>query len=541
MSSLQSLLPVLLLYGGLLLLLPLPGSSRYRSWIPLLANILAAGGLFAVARAATAPVTLFPPSDVLPALSLTIQWNGPALPFGLILLALTGARFLMGLGQDPPSFSVGALAAEAGALLFFASDNFIMVAAAWLLVELGLLLVPDGEQQGRERIVRAFAWNLAAIVVWLTAAMIIANESGALDWAELTLTGSGAFLAFLAIWIRSGLYPFQSAAPTNVTDAGVRLGLPLLLAGYLLVRFTLANQGALAAATEIQALALLATGISALVVLGQAHGPDAFTWHLRALAAPMLLLPFFIGARVAPPIAVWLALSSFVICHTVGLAGLWRSQAARVPLIALLWIAVLLQAAWLPLAPGFWSRIGLLGSAYGQGRLPVWLLLVAMLSLILVPVWRELFASRETAPREPTRPELAALVLLFVPTVILSVLPSLVLPFFPVAVTQGAATAYEYMTRPTGLGPLIFLMAGFVVPVLASFELARRWDRRAALLPPRLIRFLDLDGPLQFLDHIYRIVRSLIQQSLSILEQPPIAWLIFAAIWVAIWLRGLSS
>jgi hypothetical protein len=116
----------------------------------------------------------------------------------LLLLVLSG-RFLLGLGEDAPNFRIGTLVAEAGALLFLGADNWTTVAAAWLVVELGLLIVPDDEPFGYERVARAFGWNLAAIVVWLTAGLIISNQGGSLRLAEATLPSTAALTSLLAI------------------------------------------------------------------------------------------------------------------------------------------------------------------------------------------------------------------------------------------------------------------------------------------------------------------------------------------------------
>src|SRR5581483_11839902 len=413
MTALVPVLPAVILLGGaLIVLLPLPIPLRFRNWIPLLANALAALALLQLARTTTEPVTLFEPSDVLPALSITLQWNGAALLFGLFLLLVLTARLLIGIGEDAPSFLAGTLTVETGALLFLAADNWTTIAAAWLIVEFGLLLVPDDESTERERVGRALGWNVAAIVAWLTAGMILFNEGSTLRLEEMALQGTAALLVFLAIWIRSGLYPFHAAAPTSVSAGAVRLGIPLLLAGYLMTRWLSASHGAMSFQNDIEILVLLAVGISALLTIGQPHGGDAFVWMLRAAAAPLLLLPFWVSVRAAPSIGVWLTLGALAVCAMVSVAWLWRAQTPRVPFTLIVWIAALVLTASLPLAPGWWGRVGLLATVYGQGQIALWLLLVAIMSLILIPIWREIFAGRETAPKAITRTEIGALVCL---------------------------------------------------------------------------------------------------------------------------------
>lgn len=544
MPALAALVPALLLIGGaLLFLLPLPLLARYRRFVPLIANVFAVISLLVLAVGAREPVTLFEPSDILPALTLTLQWNnGFALPLGLVLLFCLSARMLMGLEYDPRLQTAGTLVVEAGALLLLAADNWTTVTAAWLVVELGLLAIPIAKGEPRERVARAFAWNLAALVAWLTGGMIAANEASSLRLDEATLQGTAALLIFLACWIRSGLYPFQAAAPASADTFGVRVGVPFLLGGYLLTRLLAQLQGSVTLLSEMQLVVLLAFGISALLVVGQPHGADAFDWVLRAFAAPLLLLPFFFTSEVAPAFAIWLAIGAFALASLIGLAWLWRAQPPRVPLTALVWIAALCVTAALPLTPAFTTRVGMLAASYATGFLALWLLLVAAMALILIPLWREIFASRDVAPKAPTIFEYTALACVLLPTLSVAVLPM----FFASPVSDAADTALKLFAQaimPTGSqwGAWIFLIAGLVVPLLASFELARRWERYASFLPTRVSAILDLSGLSRAFDLLYRFVRALLQRTLSILEQPPIAWLIFLAIWVAVWLRGLGT
>lgn len=541
MTALVSVLPALILLGGaLIVLLPLPIPLRFRIWIPLLANALAALAILQLARI-TEPVTLFEPSDVLPSLSLTLQWNGAALLFGLFLLLTISARLLIGGGEDASLFTAGTLGVEAGSLLFLAADNWTTIAAAWLIVEFGLLLVPDDESTERERVGRALGWNVAAIVAWLTAGMILFNEGSTLRLEEMALQGTAALLVFLAIWIRSGLYPFHAAAPTSVSTGAVRLGIPLLLAGYLMTRWLSASHAAMSFQNDIEVLVLLAVGISALLTIGQPHGGDAFVWMLRAVAAPLLLLPFWVSARAAPAISVWLTLGALAVCTIVSVAWLWRAQTPREPYALVVWIAALVLSASLPLAPGWWGRVGFLATVYGQGQIALWLLLVAMLSLVLIPLWREIFASREVAPKAITRFEIGALVCLGIASVAVMFDPFAFVTPFGRSAQEGSNLALNALVRPTGIPALIFLLAGLAVPPLASFELARRWDRRANLVPLGVTNWLDLSPLARGLDWLYRFLRALVLQTLGILEQPPIAWLLFLAIWIAVWLRGLGN
>lgn len=537
------LLPSLvLLVGAFLIVLPLPFASRFRPFLPLFANALAIASLLFLSSTQHDPLTLFEPSDILPTLTLTVQWSGAPLWLGIFLLLILSARFLMSMDEDTSVPGAGMLVLEGGALLFLAADNWTTVTTAWGVVEIALLIIPTAQGESRERVSRAFAWNLAAIVLWLTAGMIAANDGGSLRLVETGLQGTSALLCLLAVWIRCGLYPFQAAAPAAAESFGARVGVPILLGGYLLSRVLAQVQGAMTFAPEMQLLALVVVGLSGLLVVAQPHGADSFDWVLRAVASPLLLLPFFFNPLIAPALALWLALGAFAVCNVIGIAWLWRAQLPRVPLNALVWIFALVLTAALPLTPAFTARVDVLAASYGAGQLPLWLLFVATMALILIPLWREIIASRESAPKVPTYFEYAAFACLL--------LPSLAAAFLPMQFASVVGTAADagmkffagaFAPSSAGAGAIVFLVAGLVVPLLASFELARRWERRSALLPMQMAGILDLSGLFRTIDFIYRFFRALLQRALAVLEQPPIAWLIFVAIWVAVWLRGLGT
>lgn len=538
------LLPALVLLGAaFLMVLPLPFAARYRRFLPLIANALALVTLFFLSTTQREPITLFPPSDILPNLTLTLLWNGSmALPFGIVLLFVLSARFLMDADQDIPLSTAGILVVEGGALLFFAATNWTTLAAAWLWVEFGLLIVPTAAGESRESVGRAFAWNLAAIILWLTAGMMVANEGASLQLVDTALQATPAFLVLLAVWIRCGIYPFQSASPAGAESFGVRIGVPILLGGYLMARLLVQLQGAMDFSTELQLIALCVVGFSGLLVAGQPHGASAFEWVLRTFAAPLLLLPFFYSTNFSPALAVWLALGAFTLSNVIGVAWLWRAQLPHLPLNAFIWIFALVLAAALPFSPGFTARVGFLAAAYGSGQMALWLLLVATIALTLIPVWREILASRESAPKAPTVYEYAAFVFLLLPSLAVALLPMLFVA--PLGVTAEAGMKlFADSIVPSGarLAAWVFMIAGLVIPVLAAFELARRWERRVSVLPTVVADTLDLSGVFRAMDLFYRLVRALLQRTLTVLEQPPIAWLIFCAIWVAVWLRGLGT
>ncbi len=542
MTVIVALLPLLVLAGGAFLgLVPLPIPSRYRNFLPALVCVFAGLTLIVVARTTEIPVTVFQPNEALPALSFSVNWNGAALPLGLLVLVLLATRLFYRRNEDESSFIFGTLVAAAGVLLFLAADNWTTVTSAWLLVELGLLLVPVDEAGNHDAAARALGWNLAGIMAWLTAGMVVANTGGSLRLAEVPLGGDAAFFVLVAIWLRAGVYPFHVAASASVNSMGVRLGIPLLLGGYLMTRMTLQMQSAMTFSGEMQILVLAAVAATALVVVGQPHGGEAFVWMLRAAGAVLLLTPFYVNVVAAPAVSLWLTVSAILVCIFVEVAAQWRAQLDRFPLTMLVWVVVLLLVAALPLAPAFWARVGLLASAYAGVGIALWLVLVITMTFTLIPVWREILASREVAPRAPTRTDYITLAVLLLAILEVTVAAPFFLAPFGTIMQDSSTLVSEALFAPQGFAPIVFLLAGFAVPVIASFELARRWSRQLNFLSPRFTNVLDLTSVSNGLDAVYRFFRTLIQQTLALLEQPPIAWLLFLAIWFAVWVRALTG
>ncbi len=540
MTLLLVLLPALCLFGGALLyLVPLPFSARARIFIPLLAFVLSGAAVIAAARASTDAVALHEPSAILPGLVLALQWNGPALPLGLFMLALLAARLLAAIDEDDTTTVVGTLCVAGSALLFLAADNFTTVAAAWIIVELCLLIPASAESDARANESIAFGWNLAAIVLWLGAGMILFNQGISLRLAEATFNGMSALLIFLALWIRGGFYPLHAAAPSDVPVAAVRLGVPFLLAGYLMTRLLAGLTEPLAFDGEMQIVVVLAIAISAFLVVAQPHGTDAFTWLARAFGATLLALPFLGDSAALAPVSVWWLLGAFALCVWVSIAWSWRAQLQRVPLTAVVWIIGLIIAACLPLSPAFWGRVGVLNAAYAD-NLAWWVVLVASAAFYLLPLWREIFASREIAPKAPSVFEYAALGLGAGAIVSVTFAANFFMGAFGISVQENANAVTQQVFSSASANVWIFTGAGFVVPLLFAFELARRRMTRASFLPAKLTVWFDLSALTAWLDTVYRFARALVQQSLALLEQPPIAWLLFLAIWVAVWINGLN-
>lgn len=520
----------------------LPLRAPRRLTIVALAQAAAALALIFAARQLNAPLDLFDPSPATPSLVFTLDWP-LGMGFGLIMLAGLSARLLVGAEYDLPTFQFGALVAEAGALAFFAADNWMTLAGAWLLVEFGLASIPSEGTARRARAMRALTWNLAALTLWLTAGLMVANEGGSLRLAEASVSTTPALLIVAALWIRSGLYPFHGAAPADAQTLAPRLGIPVLLASSALTRVLGQGVPAIDLFNILQIFALVGVGVSALLTLRRGEPVSHLEWIARAAGSLLWLAPFTAPAAAAPALCAWIGLATFCLIVIMDTAYWVRTPARPFPWISLLWAAAALVAAGVPFTPGFFARVGLVAGALAERRPLLGLLVVATTSLALIPLARALI----DAPRENEQPlarrDYAAIAFALVPALAVGILPFAPLARFGKSVEDGGAFAYDALIKAPGPMTALFLLIVTLLPVALSLFIARRWGRVAQYfkgLPDSAAEILALERWSRGMENVTGSSANLVRQALGLIEQPPVAWLLFLAIWVALWIFTLE-
>lgn len=544
MTWIAPLLPPLLLIVTALLVLIIPIAPSRRLFLIIFSQLLVAPLLVLEARQFNAPIDLYEPSPATPSLVLTLDWSSVALPFGLLVVSAVMARVFAGYERDVRAFQFGVLIAEAGALVFFAADNWITVTAAWLLMEVGLVVIPTEGTAYYDRALRALGWNLAGVVFWLMAGMLTAFEGGSLRLSQTTLTGNAAFLALAAVWIRSGLFPFHAAAPADSQTLIPRLGLPILAATFLLTRIL--SQGAVnfAFRDEFMILALVGLGVSTLITLGQGELTQNLEWVARTIAAPLWLLPFVLTPRITPALSVWVGASTFLLISMLAVAFWIRTPARPFAWSKLMWGGALLTAVAVPLTPGFWARFGLFATSIVERRPLLILLLTATSSLAVIPLARAVIETPRRDEQPISRAEYLAIVLSLAPILIAGLFPFALPAPFGRIVQDGGAVAYDALFKSSNPALSALLIAVLFLPLVLGVIIARQW-RLVSLhwngLPSRVTDVLELGELGRAGIHLAEGIATLIRQSLRLVERPPVAWLLFVAIWAALWVITLQN
>lgn len=541
MSLVLPLLPILLLIAAAFAFLFLPPSAHVRLALLWATHVLAGLLILQEARGTTESVWLLAPSAAVPTVTLALNW-AQALPLAWLLLPVVLGRLTLSSEEDTREFVFATLIVEAGALGFLAADSWMSVAAAWLMVEFGLFALPlDGAYDARAG--RAFAWNLAALVAWLTAGLLLTNEGAGVLLNQVAPAGAAAFLASVAVWVRAGLWPFYAAVPFEPRAFVIRCGVPLLLGGTLLARLVSLTSDVGLLSSDLVVLALVGVGASALMTLRREAGIKILDWVWRSMAAPLMAIPFAIEAGAASALGLWLTLSVFGVTAVLGLVVLWRSQTKRQPWLTFLWASAIALGASLPLSPGFWGRVGLLSDAFARRQ--VWLLLlwVTAATPALIPLWRELFHSRVIETQTLGKMKYAALVLTLVPFILSALLPTFFLAPLGPRAQQGVTVVLDVALTQASTISLVLLGGAMLIPIVLSYVLARsgRIEHASGLfLPEPVVAVLELRRLARSFGALWQVARALVQQTLGLVEQPPLPWLIFLALWVALWMIGLS-
>jgi hypothetical protein len=551
MVNLLALSPVLALLLGALAILPPRRSTRFRLFISVAAVLAALVLLLVNGRQSEIAPFLFPAASSAPDLDLTLNFSPGALFFSAVTLIGFLGLGLIEASRAETRVGAGALVTLSGAVAFYCAANWPTLAAAWLLVDLGFLLwrlSDSNEPNWRSLPWRGLGFSQFGALIFLAAGVLVLNSGSSLRFENGALGGLSADLVVLAAWIRTGLYPFKSLPPSK-TSAGrpdrlERVALTAMLGSYLLIRALIMLQGEFAFASLLYSLALLGVGATALLVLTEGGTGQDLASVAQAIAAPMLLTPFLAVLGPSPAIVVWLALGLFDFVVIATCARLLRTGNRRQPWRQVLWGVAILAAAGFPLTPGFFGRIGLYAAASQSGGVLLAAAIAASTTLALVPLWRGFLEARGEQQRNPTWIEYAGLAALLLPLFFEGLAPFVVTSFFGRGVEDASTFAYDALLRAPNASSPLLLLGAVILPLPLAFLLARA---RGPLLPligdaPRMIaRVLDLSwlgrGIVWALDSLGMAAR----QVTALIEQHPIGWILFAAIWVALWLMNAQG
>lgn len=452
------------------------------------------------------------------ALTFALQMDGVTWLLVLTLLLLLLARWL----SVPPRFDVCALVVLAAALLLATAEGVAMTLVAWTILD--LLLFVWRWTRGVER---AAAWR-SLVLGGLMALVLLAG-------ALTARTSAGAALLALALWARVGLFPFHALVPTRDADASERWwtrGIPLLAATNVWLHWDAFQ--AVMPYTMIGVLAGASLIVTALWTM-RARETTSVLEFGAMYALAFVPLSLALGGEAGRALALWQTLAIALALVLGEIAQHWR--AAQPNLISrALGVSVVCSLMGLPLTPAFLGRLGLYVTLVESGE---WLLLALAFATTLrvgASLWQWMDTLPAEALRAPTRHESVGLLIALVAFVGFAGAAWLIAPALGIGEAAARALARVVWTNNV-LGVAIGALVLVVPLVGAYFWRARsvaRFDEHTFVA--RLARASELEWLERAATHVGWRISVLVRNVFALTEENPTVWILFAALWVAIFI-----
>ncbi|MCX7838248.1 MAG: hypothetical protein N2559_02160 [Anaerolineae bacterium] len=452
------------------------------------------------------------------ALTFALRMDGMTWLIVLIMLVLWLARELIA----PTRFDARAMIVFAAALVLAMADGAAMILVAWTIFDLALLA-----WRWERDLERASAWR-SLVIGWL---MGLAFFAGALT----ARTNVGATLLALALWARAGLFPFHALLPTREVEAStlwIARGIPLLAVANVWLHWH-AFQTTIPY-TVIGVLAATSLIVTALWIWRASDAPRAL--GLGAMYAFALVpLSLALDSEAGVAFALWQILAIAFAFALVEIAWHWRAEKPSVVPLTLGLLAVCALVG-VPLTPAFLGRWGLYVALVESGE---WLLLALVFFATLVvcaSLWHWTSTLKGSEARTPTRAEFVGLLVALVPFAILAFAAWLITPALGIAESVERALARVVWTNNAlgvGIGILVLLL-----PLVGSYILrarvASRADERTFVM--QLARASELEWLERAIVQIGWRASVLARDAFTLAEENPLVWILFAALWVGIFI-----
>ncbi len=458
------------------------------------------------------------------AFGLGFQMDGITL---LLLLAMCVPLLALWLIAPPRRlFDLWGILVLTAAIWLTTAGNTITIYIAWACFDLTIFLWRIARDIEHETAVRGIVIGQLTGLIFLLGSIALAAGQSA----------QGAVLIGLALWARLGMFPFHYLLPmrgVDVSDLWFARGIPLIAAANLWLHWSIFN-----ADVPYILIGTLA-GVALIVYALWVWREETLTRAISVGASQVILfvpLAITFGSEANVALGLWVALAAIFAIALFEIAIRWRAENLnRFP--RLIWFAALFAFAGLPLTPAFLGRLGVYVALWESNN--GLLMLIAGIStlIVLIPLWGFGFAIRGGELREPHRVEYVGLAIIALAFVALALAP------MPIAHALGrqagafAERALDLVIRTddvvgVGLGTAILVLA-----VIGSFLVqpsAREIYRQWGTLIRNLAGVLDLEWGERFLGTLGYRVSALVRDVSTITEENPTVWLLFVALWVAI-------
>ncbi len=520
------LLPIVFPFLGALIFTPIAPRMRprIRTWLPIL--LLTIEILAILVNIAPGSHRLVLSKWELASFSIALQMDGITQLLLLTVFVPLVALSLVAPRRAP--FDLFSTIVLTAAILLISADNLVTAYIAWAFFDLAIFLWRLARDIERDTALRAVA--IGQFTGLILVAGIVLLGSGQ--------TGTGAWLVALAYWARLGLFPFHYLLPTRGVDAfdlWFARGIPLIAAASLWLRWpTLRIDAPITLIGVLAAVALSA----AVVWIWREEMPMRAIVVCVPSAIALIPLAIVLGGDAAVALGLWLTLTTVVAIALGETALRWRADNLnRWP--RLVWFAAMLSLAGLPLTPAFLGRVGLAVALWESNNWLLMLMVGTATLVILAPLWRFGFALKGSETREPFRVEYAGLAILVVTCAALGLLPMLIAHALSPAAGESAERAIDLVIRTNdalgvGIG-IVMLLA----PIVGSYFLQtsiRTFQASPGSLTLRVAKILDLEWLERLLAAIGFQTGSIARNAVTLAEENPTVWVLFIALWIAIFI-----
>jgi len=458
--------------------------------------------------------------------SIALQVDGIAL-----LLLLTMIVPLVALRLIAPQhsfFDATSLLVLAAAMLLTSAGNLVTIYIAWACLDLALFLWRIARNIEPGTAPRGLLTGQLAGLILLAGAILLATGQPAF----------GAALIALAFWTRLGLFPFHYLLPTRGADPydlWFARGIPLIAAANLWLHWS-----ALRADLPFVLIGVLAAvaGVVAVIWIWREETPARAAIVAVSCALALIPLAITFGGSASVALALWLTLTIAIALALFEIALRWRAE-NRNRWQRLIWFAALLSLAGIPLTPAFLGRVGLYVALWETGNALLLLIAGAATLVLLMPLWNFGLALKGSELREPTRVEYAGLVVISLAGAALAFLPLLIAHALAPDVGASAERALDLVVRTNDALGVAIGVVTLVIPIVGSFfarTLVRDLRPSSTAFVVRVARLIDLEWLERILTAIGFQMGSVARNLSTIAEENPTVWILFAALWIAIFI-----
>ena len=456
--------------------------------------------------------------------SVMLQLDGVTL---IILLAMFVPLVAIWL-IAPPQSSFGFLPALvlSASIALAISASPIAIYIAWVLFDLAVFAWQFAYHHEPGNNLQTLAVSQFAAFGVLIGAVLIASPVDAGFWLAI------------AFWARLAVLPFHWTLPMRGSDAHdlwLARGIPMLAASALWVRWS-----ALQTQVPSQTIGVLVALALVVQILWMWREEIPTRAAIIGVTYSAVFIP--LGVAFDPEASVayvlWLALSTAIAIAFFEMAQRWRAENRnRYP--RLLWFAGFFMLTGLPVTPAMLGRIGVYVALWenGQAALLLWASIASM--WILAPLWNFGFDLKASDSREPSRIEIAGLLVIGLAFLALTIVPILIPYVFSSALGDATNRAIDRVIRTNDFIGVAMGVILLIVPIVVSYGLrllVPMFHVRPNSWLVRLGDFFELDWLERLAINLGTRISGMLSGAVTIAEENPTVWVLFVALWVAIFI-----